>query len=299
MRTNRGRKEFSQKIFGTFLIVFSTVFCLQPPTASAAKGTLATITGAVQDNKGNPVAGAVISLLKDGANKVIKQTRSDAAGRFSTRILPGRYGIRAIAQGFNEVVFASVDVRASQELIYRFNLEPIGSGRTLPEQRKDREDVKWVLRSAQTRRSIFQAQEGEDRDIQAVLGSETASDESSAADSSTEATSETPTRATQRRMQGVVETYFASNPYGGSYPGLNFAISTTPSDRIEFIVVGQTGIGPNAPRRFEANTRIRAGQRHRVGMSLGALASAHRSGQTQKSAARIGWASFSVRAIDE
>ena len=76
------------------------------------------------------MSGALISLLRDGASKVIKQTRSDAAGRFSTRISPGRYGIRAIAAGFNEVVFSSVEVRASQELVYRFNLEPIGSGKT-------------------------------------------------------------------------------------------------------------------------------------------------------------------------
>ena len=109
-------------------------------------------------------------MLRDGASKVIKQTRSDAAGRFTTRISPGRYGIRAIAAGFNEVVFSSVEVRASQELVYRFNLEPIGSGKTLPERRRDRDDVKWTLRSAQTRRSIFQAQEGEDADIQAALG---------------------------------------------------------------------------------------------------------------------------------
>ena len=112
--------------------------------------------------------------MRDGASKVIKQTRSDASGRFTARISPGRYGIRAIAAGFNEVVFSSVEVRASQELVYRFNLEPIGSGKTLPERRKDRDDVKWTLRSAQTRRSIFQAQEGDDADIQAILGNEPA-----------------------------------------------------------------------------------------------------------------------------
>ena len=163
MRKILGRKTFAGRLFALFLVLFSAVFCLHAPTANA-KGNLGTITGAVHDNQGNPVSGALISLIRDGANKVIKQTRSDAEGRFSTRISPGRYGIRAIATGFNEVVFASVEVRASQELIYRFNLEPIGSGKTLPEQRKDREDVKWTLRSSQTRRSIFQAQR-QDSDI--------------------------------------------------------------------------------------------------------------------------------------
>ena len=41
--------------------------------------------------------GALISLIKDGASKVVKETRSDSNGNFTTRILPGRYGIHAIA----------------------------------------------------------------------------------------------------------------------------------------------------------------------------------------------------------
>ncbi len=299
MRRMTGRSEFGKRIFGLALVVISIGFYLPVPPASASRGNLATITGAVQDNKGNPVAGALISLVKDGASKIIKQTHSDSEGRFSARISPGRYGIRAIAQGFNEVVFSSVEVRASQELVYRFNLEPIGSGRTLPERRKDRDDVKWTLRSAQTRRSIFQAQEGEDRDIQAVLGSETASAGNTAAEVPADEAAQTPTKDTQRRMQGVVETYFASNAYGGSYPGLNFAISTNPTDRIELIFAGQTGAGANAPARFEAGTHLRAGHRHRVGMSLGVarfgapIWAATKNNEPN----RVG--QFSVRAIDE
>jgi hypothetical protein len=278
--------------------VFSASVYPQASGVNASKGNLATITGAVQDNKGNPVAGALISLLADGANKVIKQTRSNAAGRFTTRIPPGRYGIRAIAEGFNEVVFSSVEIRASQELVYRFNLEPIGSGKTLPEHRKDRDDVKWILRSAQTRRSIFQAQEGEDRDIQAVLGSETASDNqtvnASAADNS-----ETSKKASRRRIQGVVETYFASNSSGSTYPGLNFAVSTSAKDGVELIFAGQTGIGPNAPQRFEASTHLRAGQRHRLGVGLGAVkfGAPAWAGVKENHPDKVG--QFSVRAIDE
>src|SRR5438874_370397 len=175
------RMSLGRRLLSLLLVVFSAGLFVQP-SASASRGNLATITGAVLDNKGNPVSGALISLLKDGANRVIKQTRSDAAGRFTTRISPGRYGIRAIAAGFNEVIFSSVEVRASQELVYRFNLEPVGSGKTLPERRKDRDDVKWTLRSAQTRRSIFQEQEGKDANIQAVLDSETAANTQSNGD---------------------------------------------------------------------------------------------------------------------
>lgn len=292
-------RNSGRRVLGLFLVLFSAALLLQVPTANASKGNLATITGVVHDNKGNAVAGALISLLKEGASKVIKQTRSDSAGRFSTRISPGRYGIRAIAAGFNEVVFSSVEVRASQELVYRFNLEPIGSGKTLPEQRKDREDVKWILRSAQTRRSIFQVQEGEDDDIQAVLGSETASDAETGGNGSTEENTETANKNSRSRMQGVVETYFAGNSFSPGYPGLNFALATPATDRVELIFAGQTGVGPNAPKRFEASSHIRAGQRHRMGMSLGAM----RFGQTlwasakDQKAARMG--QVSVRAIDE
>lgn len=299
----RMKRTIGRRILSLSLAVFSVAFYLQAPAANASKGNLATITGAVLDNKGNPVSGALISLLRDGASKVIKQTRSDAAGRFSTRISPGRYGIRAIASGFNEVVFASVEVRASQELVYRFNLEPIGSGKTLPERRKDRDDVKWTLRSAQTRRSIFQAQEGEDADIQAILGRETASEAETPADGSAQYSTEAVNQESRSRVQGVVETYFASNSYGPSQPGLNFAVATSPNDRIELIFAGQTAVGPNAPERFEASTQVRAGQHHRVGMSLGAVRfgspvwSAVRDNHSDNSA--IGLGQVSVRAIDE
>jgi hypothetical protein len=292
------KRTIGRSVLSLFLAVFSAGLYLEAPAASTGRGNLATITGAVLDNKGNPVSGALISLLRDGASKVIKQTRSDAAGRFTTRISPGRYGIRAIAAGFNEVVFSSVEIHASQELVYRFNLEPIGSGKTLPERRKDRDDVKWTLRSAQTRRSIFQAQEGEDADIQAVLGGDEASQAETPADGT-----EVSTQDSQRRVQGVVETYFAGNSFGPGYPGLNFAVATSPSDRIELTFVGQTTAGPNGPERFEATTQIRTGLRHNLGMSLGAVSfgsplwSPTIESQLESSRARLG--QFSVRAIDE
>lgn len=305
--TGRRREvAFMKRILGLFLVVFSAGVYLpaQAATANAgaSKGNLATITGAVLDNKGNPVTGALISLLRnvgDGASKVIKQTRSDAAGRFSTRISPGRYGLRAIASGFNEVVFSSIEVRASQELVYRFNLEPVGSGKTLPEQRKDRDDVKWSLRSTHARRSIFQAQEGEDRDIQAVLGSETTPADDSVADSSSEDDTQTVHVDAKRRMQGVVETYFAGNSYGPGYSGLNFAVSIPAGDGIEIVFAGQTSPGANAPERFEVSTQLRAGQRHRLGMKLGTVRFGAPIWTTLKGNELNRVGQFSVRAIDE
>ncbi|CAN5821517.1 hypothetical protein BH18ACI4_BH18ACI4_17990 [soil metagenome] len=278
------------------LIFFSALFSLTAPPTLAGKAGLATITGSVKDNEGNPLSGALISLLRDGATGVIKQTRTGSDGRFMAKILPGRYAIRAIADGFNAVAFASVEVRASQELVYRFNLEPIGSGKTLPERRKDRDDVRWILRSAQTRRSIFQAQEGDDEDIKAALGIEDATGETATA-AVIEGT-EVSTTNSRKRATGVLESYFADNSYGSPYLGLNFAVSTpTTNNNIELIFAGQTGLGPNAPERLEASSRIRIGERHHLAMSVGGmrLNSPLVAGAVEDRP--VG--QFSVRAIDE
>jgi hypothetical protein len=294
-----------KRTLALFMVSLSAALCLQAPYASASRASLGTITGAVVDHRGNPLSGAFISVLKDGGSRIVKETRSDAAGRFSTRISPGRYVIRAIAEGFNSVVFSSVEVRPSQELVYRFNLEPVGSGKTLPERRRDREDVKWTLRSAQTRRSIFQAQEGEDRDIQAALGIEPGS----GSDSSTTDTESVPDfeRDSQRRMRGVVETYFASNSYSSGYSGLNFAVATS-GDGNDLILAGQTGIGPNAPQRLEVSSHARAGERHRIGVNLGAVSFGAPAWRTVRDSSLAQqdrrrsqpWpGQFSVKAIDE
>jgi Carboxypeptidase regulatory-like domain/TonB dependent receptor len=239
-------------------------FITSDALAAGSNRSLATITGTVRDNRGNPLAGALVSLVREGA-KTIKEARTDKAGNFIARVAPGRYGIKAIANGFSEVVFAQVDVKAQQELVYRFNLEPVGYGNTLPEHRRDREDVKWTLRSAQSRRSVFQIQQGEDDSIRAA----TESDAQTAENAPLESAPEIPAAATsdsRSKAHGVLESYFASNAYGSSYVGLNFAVATPVSDQVELIFAGQTGLG-DAPERLEATTRFHAGNRHRVGIS--------------------------------
>jgi hypothetical protein len=248
--------------FGLSLIALVS-FITSDALAAGSNKSLATITGTVRDNHGNPLAGALVSLMREGA-KTIKEARTDKQGNFFARVLPGRYGIKAIANGFSEVVFTSVDVRAQQELVYRFNLEPVGYGNTLPERRRDRDDVKWTLRSAQPRRSVLQIQEGEDKSIKAVT------DEAQTAENTPmESALEIPTEATsdsRSKTHGILESYFASNAYGSSYAGLNFAVATPVSNQVELIFAGQTGLG-DAPQRLEASTRFHVGSRHHVGIS--------------------------------
>lgn len=275
-------------------IIVSPLLLVEASGAVAGKSSLATITGSVNDSKGNPVSGALISLLKEGAKEVAKQIKTDDAGKFSAKISPGRYGIRAIAAGFNEVVFSSVEVRASQELIYRFNLEPVGSGKTLPELRRDRNDVKWTLRSSQTRRSIFQVQEEEAEDIRSVL----AADTSNTAEAPPDTESDIRVDSVDRKPQGVMQTYFASNPFGLSYAGLNFAVATAANEELDLVFAGQTGIGAGAPGRFEAVGRVRAGDHHKINLSVAGMRFARPIWTTRNEDNRT-LGQFSVRAIDE
>jgi hypothetical protein len=281
-------------------LVFAVAFLGLAEVALGNRGTLATITGSVNDSKGNPLAGAVISLIKDGANQVSKQTRTGPDGRFSAKISPGRYGIRAIAQGFNEVVFDAVEVRASQELIYKFNLEPAGSGRTLPERRRDRDDVRWRLRAAQSQRSIFQAQEGDDETIKAIIAAETAANERTAAEAEgNDVAAEREASAKRTRTQGVIESYFAGNASDPGFVGMNFAVAIPVSERVDLIFAGQSGTGASAPQRFEVTGLVRAGQRHRINLGAGGMRLGNPLVVSKKSDRTSELGQFSVRAIDE
>ena len=247
------------------LLVLTSLVVLDASAKPASKRSLATITGSVSDGKGNPLAGAIVSLVREGV-KTVKQAKTDRNGNFLAKVLPGRYGISAIADGFSRVAFATVDVQPSQELVYRFNLEPIGYGNTLPEKQRDREDAKWTLRSAQTRRSIFQAGEGQDSTVAAVEEAKAQPQTETPTQAEAEPTGEEQSDS-RPRVRGVLETYMASSSYSSAYTGMNFAVATPLSEGVELIVAGQTGVGPEAPGRLEASTLFRIGHRHRVGVT--------------------------------
>jgi hypothetical protein len=251
-----------RRAFGFSLSLVALVsFITSDALAAGANKSLATISGTVRDNRGTPLVGAVVSLMREGF-KTVKEARTDRQGNFITKVLPGRYGIKAIANGFSEVVFTEVDVKAQQELVYKFNLEPVGSGNTLPERRRDRDDVKWTLRAAKTRSSIFQNNEGEDATVRAVTEAEAQTADTARMERAPEIPTETKSDS-KVRPHGVLESYFASNAYGGSYVGLNFAVATPVSEHVELIFSGQTGVD-DGPERFEAASRVRGNDRHRV-----------------------------------
>ncbi|HEY0385098.1 MAG TPA: carboxypeptidase-like regulatory domain-containing protein, partial [Pyrinomonadaceae bacterium] len=273
-----------------------------PPALAAAPAggsrSLATISGSVRDNRGNPLAGAVVSLLKGGAGEIIKQVRSAADGSFAAKIAPGLYTLRATAEGFGEVLFSSVQVRRSDELIYRFNLEPVGSGRTAPERRRDRNDPKWRILGTRSSRSIFQAQEdeaGTEQVAQAELENGAAANgKLETVASSTNAESRHPVRT-----KGVVETYFASSAdsFAPATAGLNFAFARPFGRSLDFVVAGQTGTGALAPQRLEATARLRVNDLHRISLKVGGARVERFVASKNTSSAPLG--QVSLRAIDE
>jgi len=300
------------------------------PRAAAANGaggerrsSLGTISGTVLDSRGNPVAGALVKILRDGLNEVVKETKSAADGSFVARVTPGRYLVRALAEGFTPATFTSVQVAPSTELVYRFNLQPAGEGRTAPERRADRNDPKFRIRAAQARRSIFNANGEEDATVRKALDQmeedeRAAEDSSVGADDRAVATEQTAARDEKRtgrtRTQGYVETFFADSavPGVGSYAGVNFAINTPVNRQLDLVFAGQTG----AFERMEATARVRAGERHRVSATVGgarlplmpAQLPIAPKGAADSSGARLGFVAarstekleqMSVRAVDE
>ena len=145
----------------------------------------------------------------------------------------------AVAEGFNPITLSTVEVNRSAELVYGFKLERSGGGNTLPEKRLDRNNPKWAIRAAETRRSVYQNREGDapvdERTIAQTDDSEENIDKE---------------ETSKRNSQSVVETYFASSD-DRNFTGVNFATLQPINERAEIIFVGQSGTSPLAPKRFE------------------------------------------------
>ncbi len=267
------------------LAVGSTALADAPavtPPAAERGGNLSVIKGIVRDDGGSPIADATVAIFKSGTSKVLKQVRSATDGSFIARILPGTYTIFAVAQGYNPVTLSDIEVSRAEQLTYGFKLERAGGGNTLPEKRLDRNNPKWVIRSAQTTRSIYQNTEGGS----SVAEERVTVDETAEAPATDE--------DDRRRGQSVAETYFASSSRG-SYAGLNFATLLPVSDDADIILAGQTGVGRNAPQRFEVQAKFRPVEDHQIRLngSIGSLGSFISNGE-EKSVGQL-----TVQALDE
>ncbi len=287
------------------LAAFTVCAAFQTPASAApaaggggarARGaSLGTVSGSVRDSSGNPLSGALVTLLREGAEEVVRQTRSRADGSFATRVAPGRYILRAIADGFSPASFSSVQISASSAYVYRFNLEPAGQGNTAPERRADRNDPKFKLRAMNRRRSVFNVKESETTGVAVGAGAETA-DEIAAAGSETPFGDDEAAPARRLRAAGVVQTFYASSadPALGDFGGLNFAVSSPFSESLDLIFAGQTG----ASERLEATARVRLNARHRLTTTLGG-ALVRLGADAARETGEDSLGQFSVRAVDE
>lgn len=271
------------------------------PAANSAPPAYGTITGFVRDPVGRPLAGAVITLLRDGAGVVVKQTTSTVDGTFSVRAVPGRYVLQAALAGFDGAQFSAINVGASDELVYRFNLQRMGEGRTVVEQRRDRDDAKFRVRAANMRRSVFQA--GADEETVALVNEaadRAEADDTTATDeqvltSGIASESETK-RSVAQPLHGVVQTYMASGTDALPQFGLNFALAQRLSNRFGLILSGQTG-SSGTPERFDVQARSRFDSGHTLRTRIGAARLTNQPSGAARSLNEL--SQISLQAVDE
>ncbi|HMJ08381.1 MAG TPA: carboxypeptidase regulatory-like domain-containing protein, partial [Pyrinomonadaceae bacterium] len=239
-------------LIAAFTLLVGTSAAAPDPQPQSRTANLGIIKGVVRDDGGSPIADATVAIFRLGTTRLLKQVSSASDGSFIAKVLPGTYTVLAVAEGFNPVTLSQVEINASAAMTYGFKLERAGSGNTLPEKRVDRNNPKWVIRSAQTSRSIYQNTDGD-----APVEEETA-----AAVSADPTIADKTSDAAERPRQSVVETYFGSSK-NGSYSGVNFATLIPLNDDAEIVLAGQTGTGI-APQRFESQLKFRPNGTHQV-----------------------------------
>ncbi len=232
-----------------FVLSFET----RANTNGSNRGGLGVIKGFVKDQSGNPIEDAYVMISAAGTSRLVKQVRSAANGSFLAKVLPGTYKLLAVAQGFNPITLAEIEVSRSDEFVYKFNLERAGKGNTLPEKKIDRNSSKWSIRSSAIRNSVYQNTESEDPAAEtAVADAETDRDE----------------QPTDLKSQTVIETFGATRD-GRSFAGANFATLVPLNEDSELVLAGQMTTGPTSPQRFEARYTFRPNDSHQLRLNGG------------------------------
>ena len=142
---------------GVLVLAFS--LAPSPVRAAAASGG---VLGWVEDERGMPVSGAVISLFRGGAAGAGLVTLSDSAGRFFLPSLPaGSYTLRALRAGHSPAPMRQVVVLPNQDATFTVSLTPLSDAAARTSEAKasvveDAErETKWLLRHK--RRSVLEA----------------------------------------------------------------------------------------------------------------------------------------------
>src|SRR5215211_3549385 len=123
-----------------------------PADAAVPRGS---IRGCIVDGRGNPLVGAAVLVLAETEEskpaKVIKRANSDNEGKFvASDITPGRYRVKAAADGFNTVEL-DAEVRPNKATVFDSIL--LRRINTLAEETSLNGDSKYAARGA--RNTIF------------------------------------------------------------------------------------------------------------------------------------------------
>ncbi|HSB07959.1 MAG TPA: carboxypeptidase-like regulatory domain-containing protein [Blastocatellia bacterium] len=218
-----------------------------PAHAAAGRGS---IRGVVMDSSGSPLVGAAVMVLEDveGAaakvDKVIRRASTDDEGKFNAAgIVPGRYRVKAAAEGFKPVELAA-DVKPNKVTVFdSIFLRRITA---LNDETSLNLDSKYAARQA--RGTIFHYDEAKKDPV------------------ATGSTVALTARATD--LHGAVNAFAQATP-NGSFAGSNFAVSEQLGKEANLVLSGQVGYGSDAPQSLRALTTASAGDRHRVSVALG------------------------------
>ena len=235
------------------LIAFAVITSAAPAQATAGRGS---IRGVVVDSLGTPLIGAAVVVLEDAEvakadkeDKVIKRASTDSEGKFSAAgIVPGRYRVKAEAEGFKPVELAA-DVKPNKVTVFdSILLRRITS---LTDDTARNGDSKYAARQA--RGTIFHY------------------DDTTKEPGATDPTVTLTPRSTD--LHGAVTAFAQTTPGATGDPstfgGANFAVSEQIGREANLVVSGQVGYGSGAPQSLKALTTASAGDRHRVGIALG------------------------------
>ncbi|HXF39519.1 MAG TPA: carboxypeptidase-like regulatory domain-containing protein [Blastocatellia bacterium] len=235
------------------LIAFAVITSAAPAHAAAGRGS---IRGVVVDSLGTPLIGAAVVVLEDAEaakadkeDKVIKRASTDSEGKFSAAgIVPGRYRVKAEAEGFKPVELAA-DVKPNKVTVFDSIL--LRRITALTEDTARNGDSKYAARQA--RGTIFHY------------------DDTTKEPAATDPAVTLTPRSTD--LHGAVNAFAQTTPSAvgdpSTFGGANFAVSEQIGRQANLVVSGQVGYGSGAPQSLKALTTASAGDRHRVGVALG------------------------------
>jgi len=150
------------RLRGALLVVLALALTAPSVIARPPGGGL---VGWVEDTRGTPVAGVVISLFGKGVDAAGLVTLSDSGGRFSLPSLPaGSYTLRALAAGHLPAPARQVTVLPDRDSTFTVSLTPLKIDPTVADPAESASDsaedaaaeLRWLLRHK--RRSVLEDQ---------------------------------------------------------------------------------------------------------------------------------------------